>query len=371
MQPLLESTSPVNASALENGDTGTTSLTSSIPTMVRSVLVDPLVQFQSSSSASAADPPPGEVERQNREMVEQNMRQDTENAVSSLFGGGGLNRYESVPIADEGDVTTGETNANLVAQRRQYIVVGFFLFLLIAIDAFMLFFLYLAGWWVLIWNWWKPCDQPLAGWLAFYLIFLPADIFFSHKIRRIVYESFCCWSPSSGDPQPARVRLIQGLYLIFQFEIYISAITFIHKCETCQDTNPHLFSWVDFWIWQGLFLLLGLYLLGVCCVIAVIALLRGGYLVNRAADPEVLQQMETVDPEYVETWDGEYGRPPRECAICYENFCKTKVIKRTPCRHVFHEECLGKWLSAQRTCPLCRVDLQKAVLDPQDLIHVV
>lgn len=52
-----------------------------------------------------------------------------------------------------------------------------------------------------------------------------------------------------------------------------------------------------------------------------------------------------------------------ECCICHGEFDGDQVIKETPCGHVFHEACLGTWLgSFGRTCPLCRTDLEVAVL---------
>ena len=50
-----------------------------------------------------------------------------------------------------------------------------------------------------------------------------------------------------------------------------------------------------------------------------------------------------------------------ECTIClldYNEETKTK----TECNHIFHQECLDKWLQTNYTCPLCRTELKKDTL---------
>ncbi|XP_030443871.1 NEP1-interacting protein 1-like [Syzygium oleosum] len=43
------------------------------------------------------------------------------------------------------------------------------------------------------------------------------------------------------------------------------------------------------------------------------------------------------------------------CSICLQDFECKDVAKRLPsCRHLFHLRCIDKWISKQRSCPLCR-----------------
>ncbi|KAL3532525.1 hypothetical protein ACH5RR_006046 [Cinchona calisaya] len=43
------------------------------------------------------------------------------------------------------------------------------------------------------------------------------------------------------------------------------------------------------------------------------------------------------------------------CTVCMEGFeSSTGRGKRVPCGHVFHANCIDKWLSVQHSCPLCR-----------------
>ena len=42
------------------------------------------------------------------------------------------------------------------------------------------------------------------------------------------------------------------------------------------------------------------------------------------------------------------------CAICQENFKQKKFSKGLLCGHLFHIDCINKWMSRNRHCPLCR-----------------
>jgi len=50
------------------------------------------------------------------------------------------------------------------------------------------------------------------------------------------------------------------------------------------------------------------------------------------------------------------GHEDITCAVCLTDFQATDRIRRVAkCGHVFHMECLDKWIGYQRcTCPLCR-----------------
>ncbi|GMI79428.1 hypothetical protein HRI_001612100 [Hibiscus trionum] len=45
-----------------------------------------------------------------------------------------------------------------------------------------------------------------------------------------------------------------------------------------------------------------------------------------------------------------------ECMICMEKLVlsKTEVVTCMPCSHLFHGDCIEKWLSTSHLCPLCR-----------------
>lgn len=45
------------------------------------------------------------------------------------------------------------------------------------------------------------------------------------------------------------------------------------------------------------------------------------------------------------------------CPICHESFQVDPFVNELPCGHVFHMDCIMKWLKDQNTCPFCRYKL--------------
>ncbi|KAK4429771.1 E3 ubiquitin-protein ligase [Sesamum alatum] len=45
------------------------------------------------------------------------------------------------------------------------------------------------------------------------------------------------------------------------------------------------------------------------------------------------------------------------CSICLEGFSDGGLGTRLPCNHVFHENCIVRWLRGNHVCPLCRYQL--------------
>ena len=44
----------------------------------------------------------------------------------------------------------------------------------------------------------------------------------------------------------------------------------------------------------------------------------------------------------------------RECSICLEEFCDGLEVVCLPCLHLYHKDCIVKWLHTSHLCPLCR-----------------
>ncbi|KAG8087324.1 hypothetical protein GUJ93_ZPchr0010g7238 [Zizania palustris] len=52
-----------------------------------------------------------------------------------------------------------------------------------------------------------------------------------------------------------------------------------------------------------------------------------------------------------------------ECAVCRDGIAAGERVKRLPCSHRYHEECIVPWLYVRNSCPLCRFELPTD--DPQ------
>ncbi|CAN0910465.1 Brassinosteroid-responsive RING protein 1 [Linum grandiflorum] len=62
--------------------------------------------------------------------------------------------------------------------------------------------------------------------------------------------------------------------------------------------------------------------------------------------------------------------PPESCAVCLYDFEEEDEIRNLAnCRHVFHKDCLDRWMGYdRRTCPMCRTavipeDMQESFND--------
>lgn len=44
------------------------------------------------------------------------------------------------------------------------------------------------------------------------------------------------------------------------------------------------------------------------------------------------------------------------CAICLNQFKEEEEVKILACNHIYHVDCIDKWLGLNRRCPLCHKD---------------
>ncbi|KAL4510678.1 hypothetical protein ABPG72_004832 [Tetrahymena utriculariae] len=60
------------------------------------------------------------------------------------------------------------------------------------------------------------------------------------------------------------------------------------------------------------------------------------------------------------------GNTSQTCSICYNGFEKNEIIKKLPCKHIFHLSCIKPWLKKQKTCPNCRDDICDSLKQQQE-----
>ncbi|KAF9969491.1 hypothetical protein BGZ73_008138, partial [Actinomortierella ambigua] len=62
--------------------------------------------------------------------------------------------------------------------------------------------------------------------------------------------------------------------------------------------------------------------------------------------------------------EGMFGEDPEEatCAICLGDYQAKEPIRFLPCQHHFHQECVDQWLLTDKSCPLCKHDIDRPML---------
>lgn len=98
----------------------------------------------------------------------------------------------------------------------------------------------------------------------------------------------------------------------------------------------------------------------------------GDYFIGPGLE-QLIQQLAENDPN-------RYGTPPaskssvqalptiksadkhlnsemNQCAVCQDDFEKHMEVKQMPCEHIYHPDCLLRWLEMHSTCPICRYQL--------------
>lgn len=46
-----------------------------------------------------------------------------------------------------------------------------------------------------------------------------------------------------------------------------------------------------------------------------------------------------------------------QCSVCWEDFKLNESVRKLPCLHVYHQNCIVPWLELHGTCPICRKSL--------------
>eukprot|EP00533_Pseudo-nitzschia_delicatissima_P004659 CAMPEP_0116096004 /NCGR_PEP_ID=MMETSP0327-20121206/9962_1 /TAXON_ID=44447 /ORGANISM="Pseudo-nitzschia delicatissima, Strain B596" /LENGTH=248 /DNA_ID=CAMNT_0003587703 /DNA_START=35 /DNA_END=781 /DNA_ORIENTATION=+ len=63
------------------------------------------------------------------------------------------------------------------------------------------------------------------------------------------------------------------------------------------------------------------------------------------------------DPETVEKTDCDLNDCDVKCLVCQEDYCKGDEMRKLPCNHYFHKDCVDQWLLSKDFCPYCRTTI--------------
>uniref|UniRef100_A0A4W3KKF0 RING-type E3 ubiquitin transferase n=1 Tax=Callorhinchus milii TaxID=7868 RepID=A0A4W3KKF0_CALMI len=56
--------------------------------------------------------------------------------------------------------------------------------------------------------------------------------------------------------------------------------------------------------------------------------------------------------------DGAEDDTEEKCTICLSILEEGEDVRRLPCMHLFHQVCVDQWLTTNKKCPICRVDIE-------------
>lgn len=78
---------------------------------------------------------------------------------------------------------------------------------------------------------------------------------------------------------------------------------------------------------------------------------------RKGLDPAILETFHTL--LYSDVKEHKVGKDTLECAVCLSELEDTEMLRllMPKCNHVFHRECIDRWLELHTTCPVCRTNL--------------
>lgn len=126
------------------------------------------------------------------------------------------------------------------------------------------------------------------------------------------------------------------------------------KCEDCYDDSPALTILTIVLLVIGYLYYSGP-LIALACIVACLPVSIGllFYVANSSSQRATEDMLNKIN---VQEYDPERHKGDSNCSICATEFGKNMQIVVLECdsRHIFHEECIKKWLRINTSCPICR-----------------
>lgn len=196
----------------------------------------------------------------------------------------------------------------------------------------------------------NECDAPLQIFLIVTIVrlsfSLPIAIY--QKTHPIQTEEFAA-PPSACTTLVERFRQAIELFGTIWFLI---GNYWIYTSYTCIDTAPLLFKVSLAWIILGYVLLaIPLFVCGamICCLPCVLFAMRAFKEAENNAESDKV--IKAIPAERFHT--GDIAEEDAVCVICLSSYEENEKLKKLPCKHHFHADCIDEWIRVNRSCPLC------------------
>ncbi|XP_008325026.1 E3 ubiquitin-protein ligase RNF130 isoform X2 [Cynoglossus semilaevis] len=82
---------------------------------------------------------------------------------------------------------------------------------------------------------------------------------------------------------------------------------------------------------------------------------------QRRLDDAAKKAIGKLTTRTVKKGDKETDPDFNHCAVCIEAYQLNDVVRILPCKHVFHKVCVDPWLHEHCTCPMCKLNILKAL----------
>lgn len=142
-------------------------------------------------------------------------------------------------------------------------------------------------------------------------------------------------------------------HTLVNFSWFILGNIWFYTCEDCNDTQ---------WAVVLVLMILG-YIqftiapLTICCFclflpLAIFRLIRILQTANRATEEE-------INSLEIEEYNPTVHVNQNQCSICIEDFETGGKVVQLKCNpsHIFHADCIIRWLRINANCPVCRADV--------------
>ena len=73
-------------------------------------------------------------------------------------------------------------------------------------------------------------------------------------------------------------------------------------------------------------------------------------LIINALEKQVAIKPKDITPHYMDS-------KVYECPICKEMYQEDEVIKELYCGHIYHTQCIERWLQQEKKCPCCNTEI--------------
>jgi hypothetical protein len=181
----------------------------------------------------------------------------------------------------------------------------------------------------------KPCDQPLR-WYIFVMLAVGQS---NSRLVSVLSQRLPGVASCVG-ACPGMAILGWGLYMI-------------HASHSCAKTCPEIYYPMRRYIYGQacFFALLSIYAtVGLSMLLLYASSLGDDLMPGCEETVRKFPKVPSGDASLLDTQTWE----PLECPICADSYDGGKGVVRTPCEHLFHEDCLARWCKNHVDCPICR-----------------